>query len=369
MIYLDNAATTFPKPPEVFDAMNKLMTEYGANPGRGGHRLSKMCADTVFSCRENLAKLIGAENPEQIIFTKNATEALNLAIKGCTKKGDEIIISSMEHNSVLRSAISMESIGVTVKIAHADHTGYVSPESVKKLFTPKTRLFCVTHASNVVGTVNPIEELCRVAHKHGVLTLVDCAQTGGILPIYAKNIDMAAFAGHKGLFGPFGTGALYIREGLSLTPLIEGGTGSMSESALMPLTLPDRFEAGTLNAAGIAGLNEGIKFIMREGVYEKEHELTKLLSEQLSQIKGVKVLGIPDAGAVGVLIKGHDCVDVASRLDTEYDIATRAGLHCAPLAHRTLGTISSGLLRFSASFFNTREDIDSASHALNKIIN
>ena len=369
MIYLDNAATTFPKPPEVIEAMQKLMTEYGANPGRSGHRLSKQCADIVFSCRENFAKLIGADNPEQIVFTKNATEALNLAIKGCVKAGDEIIISSMEHNSVLRSAISMENAGVSVKIAHADHTGKLSPEKVQSLFTPKTRLLCVIHASNVVGTINPIDEICRIAHKHGVLTLVDCAQTGGILPIDAKNVDLAAFAGHKGLFGPFGTGALYIREGISLSPLIEGGTGSMSESALMPLIMPDRFEAGTLNAVGIAGLNEGIKFVIREGVYEKESELTKRLVENLSLIRGVKVLGTPKAGAVGVLIKEHDCVDIASRLDTEYDIATRAGLHCAPLAHRTLGTISSGLLRFSASFFNSVEDIDSASYALNKLIN
>ncbi len=369
MIYLDNAATTFPKPPEVINEVTNLIENFGGNPGRGGHRISRMCAEKVYSCRENLSKLINNDNPERIVFTKNTTEALNLAIKGCLKEGDEVIISSMEHNSVLRSVISLEKLGVSAKIARADSKGYVSAECIKSLITPKTKLVCVVHSSNVVGTVNPIDEICKMAREKGVYTLVDCAQSGGIIPIECKYLDMAAFAGHKGLFGPFGTGALYIREGIELDPLLYGGTGSMSESATMPSHLPDRFEAGTLNAAGIAGLNEGIKFVMREGVYEKETLLTKRLVENLSVIKGVKVLGIPHAGAVGVLLSKHDPVDISSRLDSEYDIAVRSGLHCSPLAHRTLGTITSGLLRFSPSFFNTIEEIDYASGALNKVIN
>lgn len=368
MIYLDNAATTFPKPDCVTDAVCSFMRESGGNPGRGGHFLARKSSDAVFNCRENMASLIHADNPERIIFTKNATEALNLAIKGSVKRGDEIIISSMEHNSVLRSAVSMEKRGVTVKIARADITGRVSPRSFEELFTERTRLICVTHASNVVGTVNPIDEICSIARKKGILTLVDCAQTGGVLPIDVKNIDMAAFAGHKGLYGPFGTGVLYIREGLSLDTLIEGGTGSMSESALMPLDLPDRFEAGTVNACGIAGLNEGIKFVMREGIYEKERELTTLLRNELSDIRGIRVLGTSDVGVVGMVFTSHDCVDISAQLDSDFNIASRAGLHCAPMAHRTLGTISGGQLRLSPGYFNTKEDIYEAVGALKKLL-
>ena len=214
MIYFDNAATTYPKPPEVIEAVCTLLREYGGNPGRGGHRLSRLCGEKVFECRESFAQLIKAENPEHVIFTKNATEAINIAIKGTLSAGDEIIISSMEHNSVLRSAVSMEKEGVTVKIARAGCDGLVTFDCILPLITEKTKLICVTHASNVVGTINPIEDICIKARLKGILTLIDCAQTGGILPIDAKLFDMAAFAGHKGLYGPFGTGILYIRDNL-----------------------------------------------------------------------------------------------------------------------------------------------------------
>jgi len=368
MIYLDNAATTFPKPDCVINAVTDFMRGSGGNPGRGGHTLSRQSSDKIFECREELSALIGADSPQQIIFTKNATEAINLAIKGCVKKGDEIIISSMEHNSVLRSSIDMEKEGVTVKIARADADGYLNEESVLPLITERTRLLCVIHASNVVGTVNPIEKIFAAARSRGVLTLLDAAQTAGILDVNCSYADMIAFAGHKGLYGPFGTGALYIRNGVSLDTLIEGGTGSLSESALMPDLLPDRFEAGTLNACGIAGLCEGIKFIKAEGVMEKERQLTEFMIEQLSAIKGARLMGKPGVGVCGLLLKGHDCVDIASRLDSEYSIAVRAGLHCSPMAHRTLGTISKGLLRLSAGFFNTKDDITSAAAAIEKLL-
>lgn len=369
MIYLDNAATTFPKPESVTDAVTDFMRNYAGNPGRGGHYLSRVSGEKVFECREELARLIGADNPEQIIFTKNATEAINLAIKGVCRTGDEIILSSMEHNSVLRSAIALEKKGVTVKIARADSFGYVSEESITSLITPKTRLVCIIHASNVVGTVNPIESICAAARKLGVLTLVDCAQTAGILTINSASSDMIAFAGHKGLYGPFGTGALYIRKGLVLDTLLEGGTGSMSESALMPDMMPDRYEAGTVNACGIAGLCAGIKFVASEGVMEKERENGQFLCEQLSAIKGAQLLGRSGVGVASLLFPHHDCVDISSRLDSEFSIATRAGLHCAPMAHRTLGTVSKGLLRLSSGYFNTREEISSAAYAIEKIIN
>lgn len=369
MIYLDNAATTFPKPPLVLSAMTELLSQYGGNPGRGGHRLSRLCGEKIYECRENMARLINADDPERIIFTKNATEAINIAIKGSVKPGDEIIISSMEHNSVLRSAIDMEKKGIRVKVVRADYHGYVSPEAVFSAVTPATKLICVIHASNVVGTVNPISEICLKARERGILTLIDCAQTGGILPIDVSCMDMAAFAGHKGLYGPFGTGILYLRSGLLPDTLTEGGTGSMSESALMPELLPDRYEAGTLNACGIAGLNEGIKFVISEGVFEKERALTSHLTEQLSSIRGLHVLGKPHAGAVGMVFTSHDCVEIASRLDAEFDIASRAGLHCSPMAHRTLGTVTKGMLRLSAGYFNTKEDIDTAASAINKLLN
>lgn len=368
MIYLDNAATTFPKPPAVIRAVADCMENRGGNPGRGGHMLSRLCSESVFLCRENLAALIGCKNPERIIFTKNTTEALNTAIKGVLRSGDEVIISSMEHNSVLRSVVAMEKRGVTVKIARADLSGRVSPEAYAALITPSTRLICVIHASNICGTVNPVEDICRMAREKGILTLVDCAQTGGVIPINAEHFDMAAFAGHKGLYGPFGTGALYIRDGLELETLTEGGTGSMSESALMPSELPDRFEAGTLNACGIAGLNEGIKFVMREGIHEKEMLLTQRLTDNLKNISGLRILGESGVGVVGIAFSQKDCVEVATRLDSEYSIAARAGLHCSPMAHRTLGTFSSGMLRLSVGWFNTQKDVDTAAYAISRIL-
>ncbi len=368
MIYLDNAATTFPKPECVIDAVTEFMKKHGGNPGRGGHFLSEVAAEKVLECREELASLIGTENAERIIFTKNATEAINLAIKGTLKKGDEIIISSMEHNSVLRSCINLESKGITVKIARADHMGFVHTDSVSSLITPATKMICIIHASNVVGTVNPVREIYKIAKEKGITMLVDAAQSGGILEIDTDCGDMIAFAGHKALYGPFGTGALYIKPGILPDTLTEGGTGSLSESALMPDIFPDRYEAGTLNASGIAGLCEGIKFIKREGVYEKELALAKFLKEEMSAIKGVKLLGSPEIGVVGIHTKSHDCVDICTRLNNDYLIASRAGLHCSPMAHRTLGTITSGLLRFSTGFFNTEKEISEAAMALEKVL-
>ena len=368
MIYLDNAATSFPKPESVITAVSDFMKNYGGNPGRGGHFLSELAAEKVLECREELSSLISTNKSERIIFTKNTTEALNLAIKGTLKYGDEIIISSMEHNSVLRSSISLEKYGIIVKIVKADHLGYIKPEKIEELITPATKMICIIHASNVVGTVNPVREIYKIAQKNGIIMLTDAAQTGGILEIDTECGDMIAFAGHKGLYGPFGTGALYIRPGLMPDTIIEGGTGSLSESALMSDIFPDRFEAGTLNACGIAGLCEGIKFIKKEGAVEKERHLTKYMIEQISAVKGVKVLGNPGVGVLGLYLKAHDCVDVCDRLSSEYTIATRAGLHCAPMAHRSLGTVTSGLLRMSAGYFNTEKDIDDAAKALETIL-
>lgn len=368
MIYLDNAATSYPKPDSVISSVAEFMQLYGGNPGRGGHYFSRKSNEKIYECREAFAEHIRAGNPEEIIFTKNATEAINLAIKGCTRPGDEIIISSMEHNSILRSAVSMEQNGITVKIARADSTGLVKPENILPLITDKTRLVCIIHASNVCGTVNPVEKICRAVRSRGILTLVDAAQSGGILDINAAWSDMIAFSGHKGFYGPFGTGILYLNQRVKLNPLIHGGTGSLSESALMPDISPDRFEAGTLNACGIVGLCEGLSFIKKEGVSEHKLELGNFMAEQLSAVKGVKIIGTPSTGVIAIRCTGHDCVTIAERLDSEYNIAVRAGLHCAPMAHRTLGTVTEGLLRLSVGFFNTKEDINTTVSAIEKII-
>ena len=368
MIYLDNAATTFPKPDTVVNAINDFLKNDGGNPGRSGHLLSRKSSEKIYECREMMCKYLGMANPERIIFTKNTTEAINLAIKGIIKSGDEIILSSMEHNSVLRSCIKAEQKGATVKIAKAHPDGHIESSDIISLITDKTKLICIIHASNVIGTLNPVREITKEARKRGVFTLVDAAQTAGIVEVDTQCGDLIAFAGHKALYGPFGTGMLYVSEGITLDTLIEGGTGSLSESAFMPTVLPDRFEAGTLNACGIAGLLEGIKFVMREGVSEKEKELSLFMKEQFSSIKGVKLIGNSAIALSGLSIKEHDCVEISARLDNEFEIATRAGLHCAPMAHRTLGTISSGLLRISAGYFNTKDDISRTAYAIESII-
>lgn len=369
MVYLDNAATTYPKPDSVIKAVSEYMKSCGASPGRGGYSSAMQASAVLYECRENLASLFHLPNPERIIFTKNATEAINTAIFGLVEKGDEVIISSMEHNAVLRPAHECSRRGARLIIAHSDCTGRVSPESIERLITPKTKLICLIHSSNVCGTVNDIYSVAAIARRKGVLTLFDCAQSAGVIGINAENFDMLAFSGHKGLLGPFGTGGLYVRDGISLSPLLFGGTGSLSESALMPPFLPDRFEAGTLNACGIAGLNEGVKFIMHEGVFEKEREITDCLYDNLKNISSLIIPGVRErTSAVSVVIKGVDCIEAAEELDFDYSIAVRAGLHCAPMAHRSLGTITSGTLRISPGFFTKREDIDLLCFALMKII-
>lgn len=368
MIYLDNAATTFPKPASVVNAVADYMTNCGASPGRGGYDTAIRSAEILFECQEEIAQLFSIPSPERIVFTKNATEAINAAIFGIISPGDEIIISSMEHNAVMRAAHECTKRGAKLKIAHASPTGRVSPESIERLISPHTRLICLIHSSNVSGTVNDIYSVLKIAKKHGVYTLFDCSQSAGIIPINASDFDMMATSGHKGLFGPMGTGFLYVREGINLRPLLYGGTGSYSESAAMPDIYPDRFHAGTVNAPGIAGLCEGVKFIRTEGVFEKEKEITTYLYDLLGEISGVVIPGERDrTSAVSVSIPHFDSVTVAEKLN-ENSIAVRAGLHCAPMAHRTLGTITSGTVRFSPGFFTEKAHIESAVNSFKKII-
>lgn len=377
MIYLDNSATSFPKPREVREKMNECMKRYCGNPGRSGHRISMKISDEVYGCREKIARMFNVSDSAKVIFTSNTTSALNLAVKGTVRRGGHIILTSMEHNSVVRPVYKLsETRGVDYSIANANIYGYVDPMTVKSLIRPDTELIAVIHASNVCGTVNPIREIGAVAKECNIPFLVDAAQSGGLLPIDIKkdNISMLALAGHKALYGPMGTGVLCLGEGASPDTLLEGGTGSNSRDPVQPDELPDKYESGTLNAVGICGLSKGIDFINRIGmetIFNHDMMLTKILLEDLSVIKGVKIHGYVTCtdrlGVVSVTIDGLDCVEVASMLDEEYGIAVRAGYHCAYLAHSTLNTRNTGTVRLSVGAFNEVSDIKSAAKAISEI--
>ena len=364
MIYLDNAATSFPKPPSVLRAMTEALREYGANPGRGGHKLALQAGRTVEKCREAAANLLGAR-PERVIFTRSCTESLNLAIMGMLHKGDEVICSHGEHNAVMRPLerfVSRDEI--TVKLLRPDEQGLLSPEVLRRAITSRTGLVVICHASNVSGVVQPVRELGAVCREKGVPLLVDAAQTAGMLEVTldALNADMIALPGHKGLLGPHGTGLLALREGVDPEPLILGGTGSASESVRQPELLPDRYESGTLNLPGIAGLLAGIEFVapQRADIHRYEAGLNDRLRRQLTQISGLRILGAENAPRVAitsVVPEGGDSAALADALDAS-GVAVRGGLHCAPAMHSYLGTMRSGAVRFAPGPFNTERDID-----------
>ena len=376
MIYLDNAATTYPKPECVYEAIMDCMKNYCANPGRAGHKLAMKAAREIYDTRENIAKLFNVDNPMNIVFTNNATDSLNLAIKGLVKSGDHIITTSMEHNSVIRPIKALEKLGIENTIVECDKEGFLDINNLEKAIKPNTRLIVTTHASNVCGTLIDIKAVSEVAKSNNILYLVDASQTAGVYNIDLKEIeaDMVAAPGHKGLLGPQGTGILYIREGLNLDILKEGGTGSKSEDLFQPELLPDKYESGTHNTPGIVGLNEGIKFIFNEGIdkiKQHEEELCKYMLERLEEVPNIKIYGPKDASkrasVITINIGNMDSGEITFLLDSEYNIATRSGIHCAPLAHKTLGTLEQGAVRFSLGYFNTKEDIDKAIEALKEI--
>lgn len=365
MIYLDNAATSFPKPPQVVSAMADALRNYGANPGRGGHKLALQAGRTVEKCREAAASLLGVPTPERVIFTRNCTESLNLAIVGMLRKGQEVVCSHGEHNAVMRPLERFVSRGeITVKVLRPDARGLVSPEVLSRAINSHTGLVIICHASNVTGVIQPVRELGAVCQARGVPFLVDAAQTAGILDVTLDglNADMIAMPGHKGLLGPHGTGLLALREGIDPEPLILGGTGSSSESVRQPDMLPDRYESGTLNLPGIAGLLAGIAFVakQREEIHRYEGALNDRLRQQLSQIDGLRILGDEDAPRVGitaVVPVGGDSAALADALDAT-GVAVRGGLHCAPAMHSYLGTMRSGAVRFSPGPYTTEREID-----------
>lgn len=376
MIYFDSAATSWPKPPEVWQAMEHFIKKVGASPGRAGHKKTVLANEIVDETRQRLANLFNVEDKHRIIFTLNATDSLNLAIKGLLKPGDHVVTSSMEHNSVTRPLYTLQAYGVQVTKVQCDSEGEIDVRNIEEAIQPNTKAIVMTNASNVTGTIMPVAEVGRIAARNNVLFVMDAAQTAGVLDIDVQklNISILTFPGHKSLMGPQGTGGIYIREGVELMTLREGGTGSGSETPTQPDMMPEKYESGTLNAVGIAGLGAGVKFVSSVGVAKiRQHEmsLTKRFLEGAAQIAGLHIYGPKDINlrvpVVSFRIDGYKAGQVGDQLDKKYDIACRAGLHCAPDAHRTLGTFDEKLVRFSFSYFNKPEEVDFALNALREI--
>ncbi|MCU0612420.1 MAG: aminotransferase class V-fold PLP-dependent enzyme [Candidatus Eisenbacteria bacterium] len=376
MIYFDNAATSWPKPPCVVEAMMHFMAEVGANPGRSGHRLAVEAARVVYGAREAVAQVLNAPDPLRVVFGANATEGLNLALHGLLRPGDHVITSSMEHNSVMRPLRVLARNGVELTVVGCSPQGILDPDDLERAIRPTTRMIALIHASNVTGTVLPIAEAGHIAREHDTLFLVDAAQTAGAYPIdvHADAIDLLAFSGHKSLYGPMGTGGLVIGDRVDvarLTPLKQGGTGSRSEHEEQPGFLPDVCESGTPNAVGLAGLAAGARWVMArgvEGIRAHQMALTEELLRGLESITGVTIYGPRDAqrqtATVSFTIAGMETSEAGLRLDDDYGIMCRVGLHCAPAAHRTLGTFPAGTVRFGLGGFSSTEEVATAVDAI-----
>jgi cysteine desulfurase/selenocysteine lyase len=379
MIYLDNAATSWPKPLEVLKAMADAMECAGGNPGRSGHRSSIAAARVIYDCREKVTEHFNASDPLRVVFTANATQAINLVLRGLLKPGDNVVTTAMEHNAVMRPLRFLEKQGIKIKIAPCASDGSLDVQQMAGLINSSIRLVVILHASNVCGTILPVEEVISIAHQYRVPVLVDCSQSAGVIPIDSQKwaVDFVAFTGHKELLGPTGTGGLIISPGFdtgSLVPLTFGGTGSRSESQEQPEELPDKYESGTLNLIGLAGFSAGLHWIKRKGIDAiRDHAktLTTALISGLSVIPGVKVFGThePDnsIAVVSFTIAGKKVSEVGFRLDEEYGILSRVGLHCAPAAHRTIGSFPEGTVRLSPGIFNTMEEIDQTLQAIRKV--
>jgi cysteine desulfurase/selenocysteine lyase len=379
MIYLDNAATSWPKPPGVAEAMVHYLDRVGANPGRSGHRLSVDAARIVYDVREAVASLLHAPDPLRVVFGANVTEALNLALHGLLRPGDHVVTSSVEHNSMMRPLRALEQRGIALTVVHCTPQGALDPADVEAAIRPDTRMIALNHASNVVGTLLPVAEAGRIAREHGVWLLVDAAQTAGAYPIdvQADQIDLLAFTGHKSLYGPMGTGGLVIGERVDvsgLEPLKRGGTGSNSEYEAQPTFLPDLCESGTPNAIGLAGLRASLRWLQERGLDSiRAHEvaLTRQLIDGLRAIPGVTVYGTLDPGqqaaTVSFTIEGLEVSRVGLALDEEHGIMCRVGLHCAPAAHKTIGTFPTGTVRFGLGALNTREEVRAALAAVRAV--
>ena len=379
MIYLDNAATSFPKPEPVYQALDRFARTSLANPGRAGHRMAIAAEQQLDAGRNALNQLFRGESPERWIFTMNCTDGLNLAIKGTVRPGDHVVTTDLEHNSVSRPLVALEKAGVITLTRVASDEGYVNPQAIRRALTPATRLVAMTHASNVLGTVQPIEEIAPIVREAGALFLLDAAQSAGVVPIDLRElpVDLVAFPGHKALYGPTGTGVLYAgpRTDGHLRPWREGGTGGDSSSPTQPVILPYALEGGTPNVLGVAGLSAGIAWVAERGPDAlRRHEISLLqpVVDWAKDAEGWRIAGRwdPDAhvGALSLIVpESLTPQDLGAILDTSFDIAVRPGLHCAPYIHRRLGTYPNGTLRLSPGPFNTTADIDTFIRALSEI--
>ena len=379
MIYFDNAATSWPKPPCVQEAMGRYLDEVGGNPGRAGHRLAIEAGRIIYSAREAIARLFGAPDPLRVTFGPNVTDALNMALHGLLRPGDHVVTSSMEHNSMMRPLRALERRGVDLTVVTCSCEGTMNAGDLAAAMRSNTRMIALNHASNVVGTLLPIREAGRIARKRGALLLVDAAQTAGAYPIAVEEdlIDLLAFTGHKSLYGPMGTGGLVFGERVDIRefePIKRGGTGSRSESEEQPEFLPDVCESGTPNGVGIAGLAAGVDWLLRRGVDSiRAHEelLAQQLIDGLRAISGVTVYGTMDptrqTATVSFNVEGMPPSQAGLRLDDEYGILSRVGLHCCPVGHRTIGTFPTGTVRFGLGAFNTPEEVESALVAVTEL--
>ncbi|MRR34009.1 aminotransferase class V-fold PLP-dependent enzyme [bacterium] len=376
-IYLDNAATSHPKPEAVYRAVDHALREIGASPGRGGYRRGLDATRIVFGARESLAELFGIKDSARLAFTSSATEALNLAIAGILGPGDHAVTTTMEHNSVSRPLRMAEKRGASITRIPCDQSGFLNPRDLANALHADTRLIVLSHCSNVTGTIQPIAEVGHLASQAGVPLLVDAAQSAGIIPVdvEAMGISLLAAPGHKGLLGPQGTGFLYLAEGLELPPLVVGGTGGHSSGEEQPEEMPARFESGTLNTPGIAGLQAGVEFILGTGIEvirKKEISHVRHLLAGLAEIQGITLYGpAPEkerGGIVSFTVEGKDPAMIGFALDHEFAVEVRTGLHCAPAAHRTIGTYPAGTIRVSPGWFTTEDEIETFLRAMHRIV-
>ena len=376
-IYLDNAATSFPKPKEVATAVYDFMVNNGTSSGRGSYKKAMQSDYIVYECRKLIGKLFNFDNPKKVVLTSNVTDSLNIAMRGILKENDHVITSSLEHNAVWRCLKTLErDINIKIDTVECSKDGITNPQDIKKYIKKDTALIVFTQASNVLGTIQPIREIGAIAREHNIPFLVDSAQSAGAMKIDVKedNIDILAFTGHKSLLGPMGTGGLIINTNIDIKQLKAGGTGGDSAYEYQPDYYPNHLETGTSNVSGIAGLREAIKFLNKEGIeniHNKEKELTKYALEKLETVKDIEIYGPKDCekmlSVISFNIKYKRPEDVGSILDQKYDIMLRAGLHCAPTAHSVIGTKDRGTLRIGLGYFNKKEDIDKLVEALNNL--
>lgn len=375
MIYLDNGATSYPKPQAMIMAMEDCMKNYCGNPGRSGHYMSIKTGEEVYRARKKVAELFNIQQPERLVFTKNTTEALNLGLKGFLKSGDHVITTAMEHNSVLRPLKTLEKQGVDHTIVRADKKGQINAKDIEKTIKDNTKLIVITAASNVTGTKMPLETIGNIAKKRNIAFMIDGAQGAGNMELDVQKLkaDMLAFPGHKGLLGPLGTGGLYVRENISLEPTLAGGTGTASKERTQPWTFPEGYEAGTINAPGIIGLGCAAEYIGKIGarvIGQYEEELIGWLDEQLLNMTFITLYGPNSYEKTGISlfnVKNMGAEEVTEVLSRKYGIAVRGGFHCAGLAHKAIGTWKEGAVRVSIGPFNTKKDLMTLTDALWKM--